>query len=426
MVFTKPLPPIQTTNIKTIMKTTLIPRSPVSDAQITSILQQMVPEPPSHLNINQEEKEKASAVAAYAASTFEPSKLLSPPKSNNVLSPPSNPMSHVLSPPSNPISHIFPTSMTVTKHVTQSYSSPKSTMVSPPISLITTSPCPLQTVTTASSQRSPIIQPLEIPENDSNVVDEDSSLDNVTIPEIPEDLNGIDREKERSELSAQNSRLILKLSDGTSLANNQMRGRFVLVQNAEGQIIAIPTASLKQDVPPRASSAPPSAAERSNTESLPTRPASVDTSPNVAKAALNKQDSIESSDMSETGEINNDDLRESDERTSISYDETGKDEGGIKNDPKSFFQDEESKTQELAKKLPTPNIKLKPKPNKGNKMMLKSYGVPLLPKPPSMIQNGVNSVACNMKAMVVCKNCGAFCHHDCISSSRLCVTCLIR
>eukprot|EP00092_Neocalanus_flemingeri_P010925 GFUD01011768.1.p1 GENE.GFUD01011768.1~~GFUD01011768.1.p1 ORF type:complete len:738 (-),score=190.39 GFUD01011768.1:306-2411(-) len=218
----------------------------------------------------------------------------------------------------------------------------------------------------------------------------------------------------------------VSVSDGTSLANNQMRGRFVLVQNAEGQIIAIPTASLKQDVPPRASSAPPSAAERSNTESLPTRPASVDTSPNVAKAALNKQDSIESSDMSETGEINNDDLRESDERTSISYDETGKDEGEIKNDPKSFFQDEESKTQELAKKLPTPNIKLKPKPNKGNKMMLKSYGVPLLPKPPSMIQNGVNSVACNMKAMVVCKNCGAFCHHDCISSSRLCVTCLIR
>ena len=191
MVFTKPLPPIQTTNIKTIMKTTLIPRSPVSDAQITSILQQMVPEPPSHLNINQEEKEKASAVAAYAASTFEPSKLLSPP--------------------SNPMTHLFPSSMTGTHSQNQINFSRKSPMVSPPISLITTSPCPLQTVTTASSQSSPIIQPLEIPDNDSDVVEDDSSLDNVTIPEIPEDLNGVDREKERSEPTTQNSRLILKV-----------------------------------------------------------------------------------------------------------------------------------------------------------------------------------------------------------------------
>jgi len=407
MVFTKPLPPIQTTNIKTIMKTTLIPRSPVSDAQITSILQQMVPEPPSQLNINQEEKQKASAVAAYAASTFEPSKLLSPPP--------------------NPMTQLFPSPLSCPQPPSQIFSPPKSPIVSTPISLITTSPCPMQTLTTASSQRSPIIQPLEIHDNETDVLEDDSSLDNVTIPEIPEDLNGIDKEKETSETSNQNSRLILKLSDGTSLAKNQMNGRFVLVQNAEGQIIAIPTASLKQDVPPRASSAPPSAAERNDSDSLPTRPASVDTSPNGVKEALNKQDSFESSDMSEMGEIHNDDLRESDERTSVGYDEMVKDECDTKIDPKSCLaQHDEAKHHDFSKKLPTPNIKLKPKPNKGNKMMLKSYGVPLLPKPPSMIQNGVNSVACNMKAMVVCKNCGAFCHDDCISSSRLCVTCLIR
>ena len=74
----------------------------------------------------------------------------------------------------------------------------------------------------------------------------------------------------------------------------------------------------------------------------------------------------------------------------------------------------------------TTNVRSKPKPNKGNKMMLKSYGVPLLPKPPSMAQTGLNSVSCNMKAMVVCKSCGAFCHDDCISATKLCVTCLIR
>ncbi|RZF44280.1 hypothetical protein LSTR_LSTR006830 [Laodelphax striatellus] len=39
---------------------------------------------------------------------------------------------------------------------------------------------------------------------------------------------------------------------------------------------------------------------------------------------------------------------------------------------------------------------------------------------------GGDSCACSLKAMVVCKKCGAFCHDDCISPSRLCVTCLIR
>lgn len=33
---------------------------------------------------------------------------------------------------------------------------------------------------------------------------------------------------------------------------------------------------------------------------------------------------------------------------------------------------------------------------------------------------------CNLKAMIECKKCGAFCHDDCISPTRLCVTCLIR
>nr|XP_053657519.1 putative Polycomb group protein ASXL3 [Cherax quadricarinatus] len=33
---------------------------------------------------------------------------------------------------------------------------------------------------------------------------------------------------------------------------------------------------------------------------------------------------------------------------------------------------------------------------------------------------------CNMKAMIICMKCGAFCHHDCIGPARLCVACLIR
>ena len=63
-------------------------------------------------------------------------------------------------------------------------------------------------------------------------------------------------------------------------------------------------------------------------------------------------------------------------------------------------------------------------------VLLKPYGVPLLPKPPPggahADINGQNSMACNVKAMVVCKQCGKFCHNDCISSSNVCVSCLIR
>ncbi|CAN8001713.1 unnamed protein product [Ixodes hexagonus] len=33
---------------------------------------------------------------------------------------------------------------------------------------------------------------------------------------------------------------------------------------------------------------------------------------------------------------------------------------------------------------------------------------------------------CNLRAMAICRKCGAFCHDGCIGPSRLCVTCLIR
>ena len=62
------------------------------------------------------------------------------------------------------------------------------------------------------------------------------------------------------------------------------------------------------------------------------------------------------------------------------------------------------------------------------KVMLKSYGVPLLPKPPTGMgsERANSTMACNVKALVVCKQCGKFCHNDCISSSNVCVSCLIR
>ena len=226
-----------------------------------------------------------------------------------------------------------------------------------------------------------------------------------------------------------------------SSSSSQMSGRFVLVQTAEGQLIAIPAASLcagaEQLPPPRANSAPPPG--RSLAECLPTRPASVDTSahngvklgPAASPGKLEAEDTppptntsvpMASDDKEDTAptanNTNNTNNTKPEPPSAVG--------GGLK--PPAVVPTTTASTATA----PTA-VRLKPKPNKGNKMMLKSYGVPLLPKPPSLAPHantagagGVGAVACNMKAMISCKGCGAFCHDDCISSSKLCVTCLIR
>ena len=147
--FTKPLPPIQTSNIKTV-RTTLVPRSPVSDDQISNMLQAMVPEPQAVCRINEEEKERASAVAALAANNFDEGKL-SPTK-----------------------------------------------MMSPGLPSVT-----------PGSPLLPIIQPLEIQENGTNGASvEDSSLDNILIPEIPESFSNLDKKP----LEVPKNQIVLKVS----------------------------------------------------------------------------------------------------------------------------------------------------------------------------------------------------------------------
>lgn len=37
-----------------------------------------------------------------------------------------------------------------------------------------------------------------------------------------------------------------------------------------------------------------------------------------------------------------------------------------------------------------------------------------------------DTCSCSLKAMIVCKKCGAFCHDNCIGPSKLCRTCFIR
>ncbi|CAD7012303.1 unnamed protein product [Ceratitis capitata] len=37
-----------------------------------------------------------------------------------------------------------------------------------------------------------------------------------------------------------------------------------------------------------------------------------------------------------------------------------------------------------------------------------------------------DNCACSLNAMVICQQCGAFCHDDCMSASKVCVSCVIR
>lgn len=37
-----------------------------------------------------------------------------------------------------------------------------------------------------------------------------------------------------------------------------------------------------------------------------------------------------------------------------------------------------------------------------------------------------DNCACSLNAMVICQQCGAFCHNDCMSASKVCVSCVIR
>ena len=79
------------------------------------------------------------------------------------------------------------------------------------------------------------------------------------------------------------------------------------------------------------------------------------------------------------------------------------------------------------------NLLMKPFPktsstsNKGNKVMLKSYGAPLLPKPPpSAVSKNYTNYVCNTKAFLMCQSCGAFCHDECLNQQKLCISCVIK
>ncbi len=151
--------------VKTVMRTTLVPRSQAasySDAQINSILQQMVPEPPCSDSLNAEGYDEGSRAAAIAANA-EARLQLCPPLPSRQQS----------------------------QEVAAAAADPEL----PPVPSSASLSCPSTPMAVSyNAQTSPVIQPLEILQNpflEPLVMEggeDEESLENVVIPVIPEHL----------------------------------------------------------------------------------------------------------------------------------------------------------------------------------------------------------------------------------------------
>lgn len=231
--------------------------------------------------------------------------------------------------------------------------------------------------------------------------------------------------------------------------------KLILIQQPNGQLLAIPAAQIGNSastvkIPPRASSAPPTEPLGASW-SHPTRPASVDAigiqkigsqsnslraSPALPKSTTpspkppsvaatppmptlepNESLSIRASIDSTASDV------EKPELTSEEVNGHGAAEVDENAKPKIAVQAVENGAS--TSKMGVALVKKAVEKSSG-KVLLKPYGVPLLPKPAERPVEAGNAMACNVKALVVCKQCGKFCHNDCISSSNVCVSCLIR
>ena len=64
-------------------------------------------------------------------------------------------------------------------------------------------------------------------------------------------------------------------------------------------------------------------------------------------------------------------------------------------------------------------------PEKLSDKVVDSNVTPLVLNETTNTSEAKSDCACNLKGMITCKKCGAFCHNDCMGPSKLCVTCLI-
>uniref|UniRef100_A0A0K2VEN7 DEUBAD domain-containing protein n=1 Tax=Lepeophtheirus salmonis TaxID=72036 RepID=A0A0K2VEN7_LEPSM len=177
--------------------------------------------------------------------------------------------------------------------------------------------------------------------------------------------------------------VVLHLNEHPTVTGNE--GKIVLVQSSNGQLLAVPANQLGQRIvgPPRASSAPPPAVASPPTLN---RPSSVDASKFVFVQQNHQEKLIQS-------KVEHEML------------------------PPSF------PNKNISKPPQQRIVTLGGNSGKPQTVTFKTVGVvPLIPKH----TESSSKRTCNVKAMIICKQCGAFCHNDCIGPSKVCVSCLIR
>ena len=239
--------------------------------------------------------------------------------------------------------------------------------------------------------------------------------------------------------------------------HQQPQQRVVLMQSSNGQLIAIPAGHFPKQgaqivqqqvrvLPPRASSAPPVNADSRDikpTVSTPTAAAASSTKfrevgyKTLPAVSLQPAVSQQQQQQQPPSPIQIQRSQKEEQPVQISIREHS-DSGSNTVMVSAVAQNPTPPLQQRiiskGRILPRPTVAgaPPPKPGSGNKMQLKATGVvPLLPKPPAAGDpappgGGGGGLACNVKAMIVCKQCGQFCHNDCIGPSKVCVSCLIR
>lgn len=71
-----------------------------------------------------------------------------------------------------------------------------------------------------------------------------------------------------------------------------------------------------------------------------------------------------------------------------------------------------------------PAAAMQPQPQPPPQLLIQQQK--LRPPPQGILPVMSDPCSCSLKAMVMCKKCGAFCHDDCIGPNKLCRTCFIR
>ena len=236
----------------------------------------------------------------------------------------------------------------------------------------------------------------------------------------------------------------LQLGEGQRVTSPNLGGRLVVVRTKSGQLMAVSPSQIQnlpiqqrpdQNLPPRASSAPPPPQTTSILLNQPTT-SNVDVKvlsiarPPPSLSSMSMPASLRATPSPIHENVLPFNVVKSSDSLEFLPDQIFSDYSSLQ--PTSDVGVKRSVTPQVVTLVTPGNKKAVTKKTGGVATMLKSHTIqPLLPKPSLVVvassdMSGSTTLSCNLKAMVVCKQCGAFCHSDCIGPQSVCVSCLVK